>query len=221
MVKILNTIYEDYHMHSMNLSDGFHTIDEIVQYAARIWLKKIVITDHGQATLDACKIAKKTWAASTERRKNVYNDVEVIFGIEGDIINEAGDCCFEIGRTTSKFLTLAVHEAYQGDKKKLTQAYINALHRYHDKLKYVAHLCWSRTCEFVDVEAVTKVANQYKIPMEINAKNFVQGNTDKTKLLQMLKLADQVYVNSDMHTLSDFDTRQIAHDFLREQWFVS
>ncbi len=219
-MKILNTIHEDYHMHSINLSDGFHTIDEVVQYAARIWLKKIVFTDHSQAKLDACKIAKKTWAVFSERRKNVYNDVEVLFGIEGDIINEAGDCCFEIGRTTSNYLTLAVHQAYQWDKKNLTEGYINALHRYHDKLKYVAHLCWSRTCEFVDVEAVTKVANKYNIPMEFNAKNFAQWNTDIKKLLQMLKLADQVYVNSDMHTLSDFNDTQVAFDFLKEEGYL-
>ncbi|HBB03870.1 TPA: hypothetical protein DCZ39_03140 [Patescibacteria group bacterium] len=51
-MKILNTIHEDYHMHSINYSDGMNTIDEIVQYAGKIGLKKITITDHSQFAQD-------------------------------------------------------------------------------------------------------------------------------------------------------------------------
>jgi hypothetical protein len=35
-MKVLNTIHEDYHIHSLNYSDGMNTIDEIVQYAGKI-----------------------------------------------------------------------------------------------------------------------------------------------------------------------------------------
>ena len=52
MLKVLNTIHEDYHVHSLNYSDGMNTIDEIVQYAGKIGMKKIVITDHSQALID-------------------------------------------------------------------------------------------------------------------------------------------------------------------------
>ena len=52
MVKVLNTIYEDYHIHSLNYSDGMNTVDEIVQYAGKIGMKKIIITDHSQAVID-------------------------------------------------------------------------------------------------------------------------------------------------------------------------
>ena len=221
-MKLLNTIHEDYHMHSINLSDGFHTVDEIVQYAGRIGLKKIVITDHSQAVLDGCNITKKTWMSWATRWKNVYNDVEGSFGIEGDILDEEGDCCFDIWWSSRDFLILAVHNsAYKWDFKNITQAYINALHKYHDTIKYIAHLCFEKISEFVDVEAVVKVANHYHIPMEFNAKNFVLGTTDEKKLLQMLKLADQVYITSDMHTLSDFDFLQVAFDYLKEHGFIS
>ena len=53
MVKVLNTIHEDYHIHSLNFSDGFNTIDELVQQAGKIGLRKIIITDHSQAAIDA------------------------------------------------------------------------------------------------------------------------------------------------------------------------
>ena len=51
-MKILNSIHEDYHVHSLNYSDGLNTIDEIAEYAGKIGLKKIIITDHSQAVID-------------------------------------------------------------------------------------------------------------------------------------------------------------------------
>ena len=82
MVKVLNTMNEDYHMHSINYSDGMNTIDEIVQYAGKIGLKKITITDHSQFMLDGKNFGTRNRRVHTNRWKNIYNDVEVNFGIE-------------------------------------------------------------------------------------------------------------------------------------------
>jgi histidinol phosphatase-like PHP family hydrolase len=59
-----------------------HTIDEIVQYAGKIGLKKIVITDHSQFLLDTKKIPRRNRRSHITRRKNVHNDVEVLWGVE-------------------------------------------------------------------------------------------------------------------------------------------
>lgn len=110
-MKILNTIHEDYHMHSINYSDGMNTIDEIVQYADKIWLKKIVITDHSQFALDKDNLAIRNWRNHTDRRKNIYNNLEVGFGIEWDLIDEDGNCCFDIQWKESDFNILSCHES--------------------------------------------------------------------------------------------------------------
>jgi histidinol phosphatase-like PHP family hydrolase len=81
-MKILNTIHEDYHIHSLNYSDGMNTIDEIVQYAGKIGMKEIAIVDHSQVELDHDHIAKKNRRNFVRRRKNMHNDVKVIFGVE-------------------------------------------------------------------------------------------------------------------------------------------
>lgn len=53
-MKILNPGNSgDFHMHSINFSDGFNTIDELVIHAGKIGLKKIAITDHSQATISS------------------------------------------------------------------------------------------------------------------------------------------------------------------------
>lgn len=221
-MKVLNTIHEDYHMHSLNYSDGMNTIDEIVQYAGKIWLKKIIITDHSQFGEDKAGFAIRNWRDHTNRRKNVQNDVDVGFGIEADIVDEEGNCCFDIQWRESDFCILSCHaEIYEGDLKNVTQAYINAIHRYHEKIKFMGHICNLATSKYLDIDVIAKVLNQYQIPIEINCFYLHIGRTDLKKLDKLLSLIEWwVYVNSDMHTLNDFSFRQAGFDYLKEKWYL-
>lgn len=225
MVKVLNTIHEDYHIHSLNYSDGMNTIDEIVQYAGKIWMKKIVITDHSQAEIDMGWLALRNRRSTIKRRKNVHNDVEVSFGVEGDLLDEEGNCCFDIWSkhwTESDFCILSCHkDVCQWDLKNITQAYINAIHKYHDKIKFMGHICNASTAEYLDVEEIAKVLNQYQIPIEINCSYLIMGRTNLEKLDKLLSLIEAwVYVNSDMHTLNDFHNRQLGFDYLKDKGFI-
>jgi len=108
-------------------------------------------------------------------------------------------------------------EVFKGDLKNITQAYTNAIKKYGNKIKFLGHVCYTNTSEHLDVEAVVKVANEYKIPIEFNAKTFSLGRTDMEKLDKMLSLADQIYVNSDSHILADLSSRNPAFDYLKEK----
>ena len=57
---------------------------------------------------------------------------------------------------------------------------------------------------FRSIKELVKVANEYKIPLEFNAKYWKIGETNKEKLDLMLSIVDQLYVNSDAHLLVDF-----------------
>jgi hypothetical protein len=104
----------------------------------------------------------------------------------------------------------------------ITQAYINAIHKYHEKIKFIGHLCYSRTSKYLDVEAIVKTLNQYQIPIELNCVHLEMGKTDLEKLNKLLPLVEAgVYVNSDMHFLNDFNLRQAGFDYLKEQGFLS
>ena len=216
-------MYEDYHMHSSNYSDGMNTIDEIVQYAGKIWLKKITITDHSQFMLDNYGIVNRNRRLHTKRWKNIHNDVEVNFGVEGDLIDDAGNCSFDIQGKQSDFCILSCHaEDFQGDLKNITQAYINAIHTHHEKIKFIGHICNNHTSEFLDIEAIAKVLNQYQIPIEINCYYLHVGYTNLEKLDKLLSLIEWwVYVNSDMHVLNDFSLRQAGFDYLKQKGFIS
>jgi len=210
-------------MHSLNYSDGMNTIDEIVQHAGKIWLKKITITDHSQFEQDKGGFAKRNRRWHTERWNNIHNDVEVLFGVEGDLIDEKGNCSFDIQWKEPDFCILSCHkEVYEWDLKNITQAYINAIHKYQNKIKCMGHICNVSTSEYLDVDAVAKALNQYKIPIEINCFYLHIQNTDLEKLNKLLSLIEWwIYINSDMHTLNDLNFRQAGFDYLKEKGFIS
>lgn len=118
-MKILNPGPEDYHIHSITFSDGWNSVDEIVKYAGDIGMTKIAICDHSAALLKADGLLKKTYRSPCKRWQNVYNDVEVIFGVEADLLNEAGDVCMEIDGIAGDFIILSYHEeVFKSNSKK-------------------------------------------------------------------------------------------------------
>jgi histidinol phosphatase-like PHP family hydrolase len=211
-MKILNSEFEDYHLHSSNYSDGLNTIDEIAEFAGRFGLKKILITDHSQATLDHYKFSFKAFRTITERWKNIHNDVDVSFGVEADLLNPAGDICDHIDGLKGKFIVLSYHaDVYQGSKDMVAEGFINAFKRFGNKINVVGHICAGISTEAA--EKVITSANEHKIPVELNAKYFLRSPKDWDVLL---KTAEQIYINSDAHTLHELKTlRREARAFLQ------
>lgn len=106
---IVNPGAEDYHMHSLNFSDGLSTVEEMVKFAGEIGLTRIAIIDHSQITLDQDGIGRKGYRETVDYWENVHNNVEVIFGIEGDLLDEKGHICDQIHGVSTDFLILSAH----------------------------------------------------------------------------------------------------------------
>jgi hypothetical protein len=82
----------------------------------------------------------------------------------------------------------------------------------------MGHLCLKKISEYLDVEELAKVLNQYNIPIELNCYYLAAGQTNLAKLDKLLSLIEGgVYVNSDAHTLNDFHFRQTGFDYLKEK----
>ena len=155
--------------------------------------------------------------------------MEVIFGVEGDLLNAKGDICDYIDgltkdtRVKENFIILSAHgKVYaKEDKKLITNAYINAIQRHGSRIKFLGHPCIKDFEEHIDIEKVTKAANYCKIPLELNCSNLVYKKTNMDNLRKMLSLADRIYVNSDAHTLHELkEFRKIGFDFLREEGYI-
>jgi len=219
-MKVINQD-SDLHVHSLQFSDGLNTIDELVQMAGRLGLKKLAITDHSDARTFLPLIA---YRVILSRYANVLNDVEVIFGVEGDLLNDDGDMCTmlnddgdmctTIQKMESEFLILSAHpDTFKGNPERITDAYLKALERYHEKIQFICHPCAYFT--HTDIERLTKAANDHGVPVEVNTSNLSIGVTDMEKLDVMVTLADQIVVNSDAHSLADMTTRAKGLDYLR------
>ncbi len=222
-MQIINPGKEDYHMHSINFSDGLNTIDEIVKYAGEIGLTKIAITDHNQAYLDKRGFSRTTYRSITKRWQNIHNKVEVQFGIEADILNVQGDVCMDIQGMSSDLIILSSHPTppYEDDPKEITLAYLNAIERHHDKISFLGHPCSIYYGDHIDIQAVTELCNKYEIPMEVNGANIITNRTNLNNLSLMLKMVNQIYVNSDSHTFYELKTaRAKAFQYLVEKGFA-
>ena len=227
-MKIVNPNLEgDYHIHSIDFSDGSDTIEDIVRLAGQIGLKEIAITDHSQAALDKMGLNKRADRKSISKWKNTHNNVKVIFGIEGDILNEQGDICQDIQGETSDFLTLSAHSyVYSGKPENITEAYINAIKKHKQIIKFISHPCSKYFSKFVDIKRLIDEANKNCIPMEFDYMHLANENKDLAKLQveqaqTMLKNCDRIYVNSDAHNLHELRTaRENGLKYLRKNCFL-
>jgi len=226
--KIINLDNSDYHMHTSNYSDWIPTINELVQFAGKINMKEIAITDHSQATIDCFREEYWFTSSSTARFSlkswgNVYNDVNVIFWVEWDLLNEKWDVCFDIQWKESDFSILSAHiDIFKWKPLSITDAYIKAIERYHNKIKFIWHPCANNEFwKYIDIEKLVKVANKYNIPLEFNAKNIERGKTDLVKLDYLLKNANKIYLNSDAHTLLQLkNSRKFAIKYLEDNKYI-
>jgi histidinol phosphatase-like PHP family hydrolase len=159
--------------------------------------------------------------STIKRWKNVHNDVEVIFGVEWDLLDDEWNCCFDIQWIESDFCVLSCHyKIYSWNIENLTQSYINAIHKYHKKIQFIWHPCLTGTPENFNIEEFAKILNQYQIPIEINCSYLNFNQIDLEKLNKLIHLVEAwVYVNSDLHVLNDFNLRQSWFDYLKQQWF--
>lgn len=217
--KIVNPGPEDYHCHSVELSDGFDTnIAYLVEQAGRMGMTELAITDHSEAVLrkTGWQVKGRNWL---KRWKNTINDVQVIFGLEGDILDETGEICdytidkFNHERIYSDFLILSAHSRfYIGNPVQINEAYQEAIKKHHQKIKLLGHPDAKDFAEYLDLKWLVKAANDYGIPMEVDCANLRKGIAVRDNLQMMLEEADQLYVNSDAHTRYEFET-------LREEGF--
>lgn len=84
-------IFADYHTHTL-YSHGKGTIEENVQQAREKGLKRIAITDHGPGHLFYGITEKRLHAAreEIERLKGKYNDIDILLGVEANIVGIDG-----------------------------------------------------------------------------------------------------------------------------------
>ena len=217
----------DYHLHSSTLSDGMNSIDEIAIQAGLLNYREIAVTDHNQEYMDRYGFRNNTHYSiiASGRWKNIHNPVQIIFGVEADILNEKGDICDQIQGFSPEFVILSAHEKiYSGDRESIKTAYLNAIKRHGSKINLLGHLCskqFSDQLSTNDMVEIVTTANKAGIALELNCANLMNDKTSLSHLNTMLSCCDALYVNSDAHTLHEFQSlRNEGFTYLRENHYI-
>lgn len=226
-MKIINLDWRDYHIHSMSFSDWMNTIDEIVKYAWEIWLTEIAITDHSDTSMEILtrkfQVSKNAFRYMIKIWKNIHNNVNVIFWVEADILNENWDIDDKVQGYESEFINLSAHiDVYNWDIETINKAYENAIKKHYKKIKCICHPCsipnfW----EVVDIKTLVNLANKYSVALEVNWKYLMNWQTNLDKLHYLIQNTDRIYINSDAHCLYELkESRKFVINFLREHNYI-
>lgn len=216
-----NTYYGDYHTHT-SYSDGLGTVDSNVKRAVELGLKTIAITDHGFGNPERYSLRQDTFAKQkqeVEQARIKYPQIEILHGIEADIIGIDGTIDMSIDECKQMDILVAGFHRFAKPKskkdfwqlyanlntylpgyyrtpspKKLarnTDAVIAMLAKY--PIDILAHI---NSCIVVDTVEVAKACAEYNVLLELNVKHFklIERHFDK-----LLDTKVKFIVNSDAH----------------------
>jgi len=127
-MKILNPGPEDYHIHSNYLLRRLEFRRRDCKICGDIGMTKIAICDHSAALLKADGLLKKTYRSPCKRWQNVHNNVEVIFGVEADLLNESGMSAWRLTASKATSSSCPIMKKFsKADLKKIADGFINAI----------------------------------------------------------------------------------------------
>lgn len=221
----------DYHTHT-KYSDGNGTIAENVESAVKLGLRTIGITDHGffhvKAGIRRKYVAKMR--AEIERLQKIYPDIEILLGIEANLINMRGDldmtiedfalfdyCIFgvhkfacSIKKPSSIWFAICnlLVKNSEKRKQKITDSYIKAIERY--PVKYVVHPNYAAR---VDVPRLANFAASKGVWLELNGKRIDYSEQDIRGLLYS---GVGLVIGSDAHSPDRVGEISIPTQFIEE-----
>jgi DNA polymerase (family X) len=213
-------LHGDFHIHSL-FSDGVHTFDELTIAAEKLGLRSIAICDHSDEYMEWYKAPRlQGFFHALHRWKNMQNDVQVIRGLELDLLAADGEIS-DLSRYhhLPSFLILSAHKGvFKGKNVEITDAYIKAIDKYFDKISIIGHPCstyfGSGVDEGINIEKIVMYANDAGIGIEVNGANLMNGKTNLEKLKYLCEKTKLLFINSDAHTIFEMqECRKCAYEF--------
>jgi DNA polymerase (family 10) len=211
----------DLHVHS-KASDGRNGIEELAREAAARGWQYLAITDHSARLkvahgLDAKRLEKQI--EEIDMLNGKFNGVHILKGIEVDIL-ENGE--LDLPDTVLGKLDLvvgAVHSHFNLPRERQTERILRAMdHPYFTLLAHpTAREIGKRAPCDVDMERIIRHAKQRGVYLELNAQ---PERLDLNDLHCQMAKAEGVLVaiNSDSHSLLDFDNLRFGIGQARRGW---
>jgi DNA polymerase (family 10) len=217
----LKALRGDLHVHS-KASDGRHTLRELAEEAHRRGWQYLAITDHSPRLavthgLDAKRLMQQM--EEIDRLNETLKGIRLLKGIEVDILEDGS---LDLADSLLKELDLvvaAVHSHFNLPREQQTRRILRAMDHPHFTL--LAHPSGreigGRPPMDVDMERIIRHARERGCYLELNAQ---PERLDLTDIHCQLAKAEGVLVsiNSDAHTLLDFDHLRFGVGQARRGW---
>ncbi|MCM8831159.1 MAG: DNA polymerase/3'-5' exonuclease PolX [Candidatus Omnitrophica bacterium] len=216
----LKDIKGDLHIHS-NYSDGFATIEQIVDRAQEFGYKYIGICDHSKSLKVAKGLSEKDVYKKLEeiRKINKKSKVYVLCGTEVDIDSDGRlDYKDELLKEFD-IVIAAIHTAFKQSKEQLTKRIISACkNKYVNIIAHPTGKLWGvREPYTIDLEEILKVAYDYRVGLEINCypQRLDLGDLDAMKAKNFgVKLS----LGTDSHRLEHLKAIEFGIDVSQRAW---
>jgi len=209
----------DMHNHTISSGHAYSTILEIAQEASKKGMKYIGITDHGPSM----KGAPNIWHIGNLRvLPNTICGVEVLIGVEANILNEKGE--LDVPESYLENLDIVLAGFHEGpiepkDMKSNTKTILNVME--NEYVDIVVHLGNPRFP--IDMEKVVLKAKETNTLVEINNSSLLTsrvGSEDNCYEIALLCKKHQVpiIVNSDSHFSLDVGNMDMAIKLLKNTY---
>ena len=209
----------DTHTHTLASGHAYSTIRENAQAASRKGLELLAITDHAPKLWGSCQAIYFQNLKVIDR--HAY-DVELLMGVELNILDEQGNVDLEPGILKQMDLTIAsLHNPCiaPGSIQFNTEACINAM-----KNPYVNILGRPDDPRYpVDYRALVQAAKEYDVLLELNNSSLRPGGSRKNARgldMEMLTLCMEyqtsIVIGSDAHVDTDIGYHNEALGLLDE-----
>ncbi len=199
----------DLHMHTSE-TDGEATIREMADAAIDRGLSYIAITDHSQRVSMAMGLdperLRQQWSLIDEIRKEYEGRLEILKGIECDILEKGGmdlpdDCLAE-----ADWVLASIHYGQKQSRDQITDRILGAIVNEH--VDCIAHptgrLINRRPAYELDMEAVMQAAKEQGTLLELNA-NPARLDLNDVHLAAAKRLGIPIAINSDAHSIDGLD----------------
>ncbi|HLC56506.1 MAG TPA: DNA polymerase/3'-5' exonuclease PolX [Candidatus Nanoarchaeia archaeon] len=203
-------------------TDGSNSIKEMADYAKKIGLKYIVITDHTKALamtggLNGKRILEQ--GKEIDKLNNEMKDFKILKGTECDILKN-GD--LDIEDDVLKKLDvvgISVHSLFNMPKEEMTKRICKAMRNENADILFhpTGRRINIRKAYEVDIDEVIKTAKQTKTILEID------GTPDRLDLKEdhikkAIKNNVKLCIDSDSHNIKQFDFLKFGIGIARRGW---
>lgn len=218
----LKDIKGDVHMHTVE-TDGHNTIQEMAETALAHGYEYIAITDHSKALAMTNGLDEKRALEHIKRIREADKEMEgrirIFTGIEVDILADGAlDLDNEV-LAQMNVVIASIHSRFDQSREETTDRVLRALENPYTRIlgHPTGRLLLRREPVAIDMGAVLRRAGELGVAVEHNAAPERLDLSDRDLRLAK-EMGCKIVINTDAHTLRDFDKMTYGTRQLRRAW---